>query len=169
MKQHKNLFVFFLISAVLLISTVGRATAAAIKTSFTGTEVYVSDVAPGEIFFSDGNMHIRGIVQSFAVSVSDPRVNGVDTVTINGNFKLVPPPTAFTGPMWGTFQISNQDGYWEGTWTGERADNGFSYISVRGEGYGEYEGMKIFIDVERLSPDPAQPEILNGYILEPGN
>jgi hypothetical protein len=169
MNRHKNILVILLVCSVLLLGTVDQAAASATMTPFTGTEVYVSELSPGEIFSSDGNMHIRGIVQSFAATVSDPRVTGLDTVTINGNFKLVAPPVSFMGQMWGTFRISNGDGYWEGTWTGVRAENGFSYMTVRGEGYGEYEGMKIFMDVERLSPDPTQPEILNGYILEPGN
>ena len=144
----------------------GQAVAGATRTEFTGHETPDPEDPgfPGEIFLADGNIHIRGMVTVYNMTTSDPRVGGRDEVTINVNFD----GSTFSGRMWGTFRLSNPDGYWFGTWTGVRELNGFAYIRGTADGHGDYEGMRIFLDIQRLSPDPAFPEDISGYVLEPG-
>ena len=161
------LFALPLIIALLLIPA-GQANAKMVKTYFTGTEVHVEDISAGVETFPDKNLyHTRNAVEVLAVQTSDSRVSGEDRAIINWNFKLVDPPVYVTGRMWGTFTISNADGYWEGTWTGVRDKNGFSYFKFEGLGHGDYKGMKLHMRAQRLTPDPTQPESISGYILEP--
>jgi hypothetical protein len=70
--------------------------------------------------------------------------------------------------MWGTFILSNAGGSWEGSWTGYRDENGFSYFHIVGAGTGGYDGLQLRMWGERLSPDPTVPEVYSGYILDPG-
>ncbi|HLE16600.1 MAG TPA: hypothetical protein VI776_17795 [Anaerolineales bacterium] len=164
-KMRRLLVLLVLIG--LLVLPVAQAGAKTVKTPFTGTEILVEDISPGRESFPDKNLYqIRDAVSLFEVTASDPRVSGEDLVKINANFKLVDPPVFVHGPMWGEFTISNPDGYWQGTWTGVRAKNGFSYIRFVGDGHGAYKGMQIHIRFERLTPDPTQPETMSGYIIE---
>lgn len=170
MNGQKRAFPTFLVVIILLLCTTIRVEAQATVTTFTGTETYIEDLSYGEEWFPAGkNYHVRDAVSRFAVVATDPRVTGIDVVVINWNFKLVDPPVFATGPMRGTFVISNSGGTWEGTWTGVRDENGYSYFHYVGSGTGDYEGMKIFIYLERLTPDGSAPETMSGTILEPGN
>ena len=170
MRNRKYVWLVPLLVVALVLSTAGAATARAIKTPFTGTEVWVEDLEPGTERFLDHNLYlIRGNVARFTMEVSDPRVSGDDVVVINWNFKLVDPPVYGTGRMWGTFRITNAGGYWEGTWTGYRDERGFSYLELIGAGADGYAGLKLHMHIERLDPDPKTPETVTGYILESEN
>jgi len=160
-----------LIATILvLLSLVGTASAAPSITEFTAADSFLGTLNSGiETFPGENNYHIRGLVQKFMFTASsDPRVGGENVVTINANFQFMPPPVFVSGPMWGTFRISNNGGYWEGTWSGYREENGFSYFHLVGHGGGGYEGLEIKMDGERLSPDPTQPETYVGTIIETG-
>jgi hypothetical protein len=98
---------------------------------------------------------------------SDPRVTGDEVITINYNMKVVDPPVYITGRMWGTFRITNEGGYWEGTFTGLRDEQGYSYIEYVGSGGGGYAGLQIRVHDERLDPDPTALYHWTGYILDP--
>jgi hypothetical protein len=74
-----------------------------------------------------------------------------------------------TGPMWGTFRITNDGGYWKGAWVGYRDKRGYSYIDYVGTGGGGYAGLKLWLHIERLNPDPTTVETVTGYILERGH
>lgn len=157
-------------TALVLLSLVGTASAAPTKTEFTAADSFLGTLNPGTESFPGGNnYHIRDLVQKFMFTASsDPRVSGENVVMINANFQFMPPPVLASGPMWGTFQISNDGGYWEGTWSGSREENGFSYFHLVGHGGGGYEGLEIKMDGERLTPDPTQPETYVGTIIETG-
>jgi hypothetical protein len=165
MKKISVVFIVLVCFSFLVLPT-GQASAAATRTEFAGIESPDPDDPgfPGEMWISGRVLHIRGMISVYEMITSDPRVGGHDVVTINTNFDL----QTFSGRMWGTFCLSNDNGYWFGTWTGERALNGYAYIRGVGDGYGDYEGLKIFLDIVRLSPDPAYPEDISGYILDPG-
>jgi hypothetical protein len=161
------LFAMPLILAIVLIPA-GQANAKMVKTHFTGTEVHFRDVSAGTETYPDKNLyHTRNAVEVFTVQTSDLRVSGEDRVVVNWNFKLVDAPVYVTGKMWGTFTITNADGYWAGNWSGVRDKDGYSYYRFEGKGYGDYKGMKLFMRLQRLTPDPTQPETISGYILEP--
>ena len=155
--------------AALLCLTVGPVHAGS-RTYVTATETWVADFDPGEESFPDGRYHVRGGVSVYSWEASDPRLDGaLDLVTISWNFRFEPEPVYFSGPMWGTFALSDDGGNWEGTWTGVREENGFSYFHFVGTGTGGYEGLKLRLWGERLDPDPyTVPESFTGYILESG-
>jgi hypothetical protein len=154
----------------VLLLLVGTARAAPTKTEFTATDIFLETLDPGiETFPGNNNYHIRDLVQKFLFTASsDPRVSGENVVTINANFQLMPEPVFVSGPMWGTFRISNDGGYWDGTFTGTREENGFSYFHLVGQGGGGYKGLMLILDGERLTPDPTQPESYVGTIIETG-
>jgi hypothetical protein len=71
--------------------------------------------------------------------------------------------------MWGTFRIENEEGYWEGSWVGERTEvQGFSYIRGVLHGHGAYEGLQARAEYVRESPDPTAPFTVHGMVMEPG-
>jgi hypothetical protein len=157
-----------LVVLVLLGVAAGPA-AAGSKTYFTAGECCETPLDLGEEFFPDGRYHLRGASATFEFWADDPRLdNAIDQITINWNFVWMPEPVYVTGPMWGTFVITNEGGWWEGTWTGVREENGFSYFHFVGRGGGGYEGLQLRMRGERLDPDPTVPEVYHGYILETG-
>jgi hypothetical protein len=167
MKLHIRKILVLVLTAAFLLAGVQLVAARGVHTTFHGTEVWVSDISPGTETFPDENLyHIRDAESIFDLQTSDPRVSGEDRITLNANFRLVDPPVYVTGKMWGKFRITNSEGYWKGTWIGVRDRNGFSYIKMVGTGGGNYKGMRLWVHIERLTPDPTQPETVNGFIIE---
>ena len=157
-----------LVVLVLLGGIVGPA-AAGSKTYFTAGECCETVLDLGEEFFPDGRYHLRGASSTFEFWADDPRLdNAINQITCNWNFVWMPEPIYVAGPMWGTFVITNDGGWWEGSWTGVREKNGFSYFPFVGRGGGGYEGLQLRFRGERLDPDPTIPEVHHGYILETG-
>jgi len=116
-----SVLILTLIATLLLVA--GPVAAKATKTEFTATELYVEDLSPGKEWYTgkDGkNYYVRGSQMRFTVETTDLRVSGDEIITANDNFKLVDPPVYLIGRMWGTFYLTNEDGSWEGTWTGMR-------------------------------------------------
>ena len=102
------------------------------------------------------------------VGSTDSRVNGYEIVTLDLDMKVVDDPVVWvTGRMRGTFLITNEGGTWEGTWTGVRDERGYSFFKYVGKGEGDYAGLQIRVDSERLDPDPTFPYSWTGYILDP--
>ena len=61
-------------------------------------------------------VHTRGYVITTEFISTDPRVDGVSTITVNANFDA-----DGNGPAWGTISISPYEGgTWEGVWEGIR-------------------------------------------------
>ncbi len=159
----RHLMIALLVLTLLLAGTIPAS--AHNKTSFNGTEVWVEDISAGvETFPAEGLYHTRGAVSRFTMTTSDPRVGGEDLVTINWNFKLVDPPVYVTGPMWGTFRISNAGGAWEGSWVGVRNQQGASYIYYVGKGTGGYKGLVLTLSIVRIDPDPTATETIKGVL-----
>lgn len=153
---------------VLLSVTAGPA-AAGTKTYITAYECCEVSEFAGKEFFPDGRYHVRDAISTFTFWSEDPRLDdAINRITLNANFVLMDPPIYAAGNMWGKFVITNDGGWWEGTWTGVREKNGFSYFHFVGHGGGGYEGLELRIRGERLDPDPSVTEIYHGYILEMG-
>ena len=169
MNTRTRILTLCFVVLMLQVLVMSPANARAIKTNFNASETPVAVITPGVETFPDGRYNLRGEVDIFAFVADDPRLNNAeDRVTINWNFKWMPEPVYVAGQMWGKFVITNAGGYWEGTWTGVREENGFSYFHYVGTGGGGYEGMQLRMWGERLDPDPTVPEIYQGYIIEPG-
>ena len=144
--------------------------AGTIRTDYEGLEYYVEALSPGRQWISeDGVLHIRGGQEAYRDEVDDPRLCGDTVVTLNANFHLADPPVFVYGPMWGTFRIENEGGYWEGSWVGERTElEGFSYIRGVLHGHGAYEGLQARAEYVRESPDPTASFAVHGMVMEPG-
>ncbi|OGO35947.1 MAG: hypothetical protein A2W35_18975 [Chloroflexi bacterium RBG_16_57_11] len=166
--RSRPLFVIFIVLVFLFVAVVPTS-AQATKTLFTATETFVADLSLGTETFPDGRYNLRDGISLFHFEASDPRLdNAEDLITINWDFKFMPEPVFVSGQMWGKFKITNEGGYWEGTWNGVREENGFSYFHYGGVGGGGYAGMKLKMWGERLDPDPTVPETWQGIIIEPG-
>ena len=172
MKRLLRLSVLVMALIAILVLVAGPVAAKATKTEFTAIETYGADTSPGKEWVTGKGKnqidHLRGAEGTFTVVASDPRVTGDEVITINYNMKVVDPPVYITGPMWGTFRITNGGGCWEGTWTGVRDEQGFSYIDYVGSGCGGYTGLQLRVHDERLDPDPTALYHWTGYILDPG-
>jgi hypothetical protein len=168
-KMKKQLFV--LLAGLMALSILAAPVAAGtIRTEYAGFEHYVGPVSPGRVWVSeDGVLHIRGAQSAWRDVVSDPRVSGDVLLTLNANLKFAAPPVMFYGRMWGTARLSNDGGYWEGSFVAERTESqGFSYGSIVLHGHGAYEGLQARADIVRESPDPSAPFSIHGFVMEPG-
>ncbi len=117
----------------------GAVQAQAAFTEFTGTEICYP-ISPGLWTFPDGNIHIRGLVLSCTEASTTPLYGGQNIVVVNANLKAEP-GAAFlggVGPIWGTWQMEN----WAGTWEGASDGTGAVY-HAQGNGTGPREGMKL--------------------------
>ena len=173
MKRLFRVSVLVLALIAMLLVLAGPVAAKATKTWFTATEIYLGDLSSGEEWYTgtDNNMidHVRGAQLVLKVQdATDARVNGDELVTLNLDMKVAPEPVYIIGRMWGTFRITNDGGYWEGTWTGVRDEHGFSYFEYVGSGGGGYAGLQLRVHDERLDADPMAPYHWTGYILDPG-
>lgn len=168
--KRKRILVGVMFLLILLVFTT-PALANTEKSEFSGTSYLTALLDPGITTHPDGNEHVRGLSLQYddVVEAGDPRVGGTDTIVANYNFKPVPLPGGLAGPMWGTLRVENAGGYWEGTWAGERTEDGFLFVRAVYHGRGGYEGLKAKVYIERLSPDPAAPATFRGYVIDPGD
>jgi hypothetical protein len=156
------LFVF-----VLLASLVGAVSAKKVKTPFTGSGAGYPIVFP-ECTYPGGNKHCRGMVFIAENDMTDDRLDGSETSTINWNFHPVPTPAELAGPWWGEGQITNAAGdvIWDVQFTGGRDEQGWGHVRYVAHGHGEFEGLKAFFTGVRPSPEGWHPFEFSGYILE---
>lgn len=157
--------VVLLFAFVLLVNLIGAVSAKMIKTQFTGVGGGYPIQEP-VCTMPDGNLHCRGMVLLATTAMSDERLSGTETVTINWNFRPLPPPIVWTGPMWGSGQLVGADGYWDVKFTGERDEQGYGHLKYVAHGHGGYEGLKAFYTGLRASADEMAPFEFTGYILE---
>jgi hypothetical protein len=167
MRQHKALVVVIVTLAALLLLPVSAVSAQATFITCEGAFIPAGILDPGAHTYPGGNWHIRGMVAAYVQDMpgSDPRCNGLNTVVTNANWD----PYG-VGPSWGTFHVvpnedSGFEGGWDGTWTGMSYPDGTSSIRVEGNGYGDLEGMHVFVDIEFAGL--YSPGVASGYILDP--
>jgi len=167
MRQDKALAVVVVSLIALSLLPVQAVTA---RADFITCE---GDFLPGEILYPGiwtypgGNWHVRGMVGTYQQEMpgSDPRCSGLNTVITNANWDI-----GGAGPSWGTFHVvpnaySNYTEGWDGTWTGMSDADGSASIHVVGHGYGDLDGLQVFVDIS--FPGLFQPGTASGYILDP--
>lgn len=157
------------LAAIVSLGAWRSAEAQAIKTSYEGVSSFVGFGDDGQTWVSDGILHIRNAQQFFYDDASDPRISGDVTLTsVNVNYHAVQDPPLFPGygPMWGTERIQNAGGTWEGTWTGIRTSEGYSYVHVVLKGEGGYAGLYARVDYVRMTPNIIAPFDIAGTITE---
>jgi len=163
--------IFKLSIALLLVLFVLAAPVAAgtTWTPYEGISYGTCEGPEGQSWISgDRVLHKRGGVSYWYDEVSDPRLSGPLVLTVNWNFQLTAPPVFGYGPEWGTMRISNEGGYWEGHWVGERTEEGYSYITAVLHGYGDYQGLQARTDYVHETTDPSVPFTVHGVVMNPG-
>jgi hypothetical protein len=149
------------LTAILVIAW--PAWAKAVQSPFEGQAVLTGLVDWGTCTYPDGMEICRGLTVVFTFDVDDARFSGPATTVINSSFHMEP----YHGQQWGTFELVNDGGSWDGTWTGVRNEDGSAYLQGVAQGHGGYEGLKVHLSAVRLSPDMFDPFECTGYILEP--
>ena len=126
------------ITALLLIA--GLATAQAVVTPYTATEIPVALIDPGTTTHPDGNTHIRGLTALYTRKASDPRVSG-GTVRWVINYNL---DATLNGPIWGSGSWENGGGSWEDTLQGSiNRGTGVGHYDAVWHGSGDFEGLQL--------------------------
>jgi hypothetical protein len=181
MKRLLRLSVLILALITILLVQVGPVGAKATRTEFKvfkvrETWVWDDPDAPAKEWIDADNIyHFRGGASHYLIDAfpgeedfADSRVFGDEIITANLTMKLVDDECIWaTGPMSGTFLITNEGGSWKGTWTGVRDEQGHSFAYMVGSGRGGYAGLQIRIHMVRETCDWTQPETYTGYILDP--
>jgi hypothetical protein len=112
------------------------------KKAYNYSDTFVAPIAEGTTTLSGKMIHLRDVQNSWILAASDARISGTVTSVLNANLDFTG-----TGQIWGTFQISNDDGGWEGTFTGQMYDyftGGLNWIiKIVAHGTGAYEGCKL--------------------------
>jgi hypothetical protein len=169
--MNKNYFrlsairIVMVVIVMIFVIDASSASARPFTTDFTGTSTCVDVPGTGEFKVTDGKMHIKGLEDICIDVADDSRISGTDTIVINAILDL---NDNLSGPMWGSAYIENEGGAWTGFWTGMRTSDGFAYLRMSAHGLLGYQGMQARWDLERLSPNPADPYSYSGYILDPG-
>jgi hypothetical protein len=133
------------------------------RTEFTGEDCWVQDLAPGSATqLGNGAVRISDLQLLYRDETSDPRTTGDAYYVLNMVLDL----STFSGPLWSTFEIVNEQGSWSGHSTGT-LDNGVMLIHGIGHGSGAYEGLVGYWTFYR--PGPGLPCLeVSGYIVETG-
>jgi hypothetical protein len=155
----KILIVLFVLSPVLTMAA-SPQNHGITTTAFTGSEAFVALLDPGVVKIVDGKTITTGLVVLDLDSMSDPRVSGEATATVNSVYDG--PPIFGTGPLWGIIHISNADGGWNVRFAGHQYDNCQTMISAHGSGEGAYEGMHAVWEYQ--SSDCMLTVSVSGYI-----
>ncbi len=166
MKHYKYASMLVLALVAVLLSAF-PAMAKAQRAAFTGTSNFGGTLNAGEwTHLPSGNVRARGIVEVYHDVNTDSRVTGEETIISNGNFRPAPSSElGLAGYLWGTFQIVNEGGTWDGTFTSEiTADGEYFYRGVA-HGSGGYEGLVGHWEAYRNGH--SGPFALSGWILEP--
>jgi hypothetical protein len=163
MNGRKTLILFVMVLIVSMALAPGTAAAQATVTDFTGTEILVDLLHPGDISISPGGAWKgRGRVWKLYHDTTDPRMTGTVIVTSNMNSNPFD-----EGPAWGTMKVAPEeyDGTWEATWHSPpgRPD----IITAIGHGTGEFEGMTAWwtFTYEENNPNGS----ISGRILDPNS
>lgn len=154
MRAYKKMTLIVVIAVVALLATTAAIQARAMITEFSGTEACIPK-SPGEWTFPDGNIQIRGMVLECIEDTTEPRMQGPNTVILNANWHADPEAMmGGTGPMWGTWQMEN----WAGTWEGSMMADGGVY-HAQGKGTGIYTLLKVWLDSDH--------GVITGRMLDP--
>ena len=163
MKRKTGLSVFLALAVALLTALVPVAgLAEGNKTYFTGEECEVASLDPGVwTELGNGKFRVEGVQVLFWDQTSDPRTTGDAYVTFSAVLDL----NTGSGPMWGTWEIVNDQGSWFGHVVG-RLDNWVSSAHGVAHGSGAYAGLVGYWNYNR--PGPWACFTIAGYVVETG-
>ena len=102
-----------------------------------GTSTFVREDADSTQNQSGDVLEARDLVWVYENVMSDERVSGIATVTIN--YDMYP---AGIADMWGTTVLTNDGGTWEGEWIGSIRGDGTHTTFETLTGTGDYDGLR---------------------------
>jgi hypothetical protein len=135
------------------------------KVLVLSTQTKVSDEGPGDETIVGDVEQWRNVVWIFDQKSSDPRLTG--TVETRYSVDLRPDGS---GELWGTLVIRNDEGTWEGDWTGTIARGGTThYILGEASGTGAYKGLTYHLQGHFLEKSgegfaPGTDVVISGWI-----
>lgn len=156
--------IFFVIVLLFVcIIPVSTAKADSPKTYFSGEICTDSPEGTGGEFGWHGRTtYIRDYHVFYNFDTNDERMNGASEVTVNIQWNYI----NGTGPVWGTTQIVNAEGSWDGLYNGLNDNDVYNLHAVL-HGSGAYEGLVVTYDLYR--PGLQLCMDIEGYIVETGN
>ena len=108
-----------------------------------GTSTFVREDADSTQTQAGDVLEARDLIWIYDDAMSDDRVSGTSTVTIN--YDMYPTGIA---DMWGATVLTNDGGTWEGDWVGSIHSDGTHTTYGTLTGTGDYEGLRyIFFNV----------------------
>jgi hypothetical protein len=180
MKSRLTVLLLVVVCATLLLA--GSALAKENKTPFTGIEYIIGEVWEGRYWVPGPNLLFwRGTTFITALETTDARITGNACADHNGNYQPADDPNAFAeGQMWGKMWIyppmTFQDGQafvcgegdfvWEGSFVGDRANDGSEHIKYNLKGRGPYEGLQLRYESWQGPNDWFR--VVEGDLLDPG-
>ncbi len=155
--------IFILLFVLLPILNIGATTPAKqfIKTPFTGIDTNLG-YSGGSVIIEDGKLIIKDQIAHCKDDTSDPRVSGDFVGVINCVLNI----ETGAGPCFGSFQITNGGGKWNGSWKGYLNSDYSITIHQWGTGSGGYTGLAANWTYVRMYPDPMSPMAITGVIFE---
>jgi hypothetical protein len=160
-KRLLLLLVCLTLLSILAVPTAAKTT----RTEYEGEEDCGQMMGGRQWISEDGVYHVRDAQSHCTDDTDDPRMSGDALITVNANFQFS--DTGVYGPMWGTVRVSNEGGYWEGTWTGKVTElEGSTYIRSVVFGHEDYEGLQARATLVRESPEVTYQ--IHGVIMDPG-
>jgi hypothetical protein len=159
----------------LMLALAPSASAGAKKTYFTSLGSSMVGPLGGTLFIElvppNGRLYAIGAGFASDEVATDSRLTGRAEIRTSGAFDLPASPS----PIWGTYHLENQDGAWDGYWTGSRTaftDSTGPHLLTRNfttaVGSGAYKGLVVRAEVTAVDvhlPNPA-PTLTTGYIIE---
>lgn len=145
-------------------SSLGKA----ILTNFTGTDLPVQLIAPGEMKLADGKLIMKGVVAEGRFDVGNPVVSGTYIITMNLRLDAITGEGSVNGKWTLTPDGDVGGGVWEGTSEGYRTKTGESeWIGnfrdvAQGKG-GSIDGMQFFAK-EALHTSTLIPSVWFGEV-----
>lgn len=110
-----------------------------------GQEEMITPWTPGEGGIEPG-AKIRGWTAEYEITLTGPAedlASGSGPVTMNCNLD-----DSLTGPCWGTFEFTNDNGTWLGNWNGIfNFETGAGSYNLKGHGQGGLKGMVLINEV----------------------
>lgn len=163
--KGKTLRIVVLLAVVALLAAFVPTTGLAgeNKAHFSGTECFVEQLSAGTAKqLGNGAVRIFDAQHLYTDGTTDPRTSGDTHVVVNMVLDL----STLSGPVWGTWEIVNEQGSWSGHWTG-KLDNGVMSIHGLAHGGGAYEGLVGYWTYYRAGPGLPCLDV-SGYIVEIG-
>ena len=118
-----------------------------------GTSTFVREDADSTQSQAGDVLEARDLVWVYENVMSDARVSGTSTVTIN--YDMYPTGIA---DMWGTTVLTNDGGTWEGEWVGSIHSDGTHTTLETLTGTGDYAGLRYTYFTVFADPSGEFPE-----------